>query len=193
MPGFQASKDGGLRGIAGVGIDKLCGKCWWGNTSVCSSSERLVHRIRPTRSPYRRDLRRLPREPRLELDLWELLELCDSPGRGRTIAVGQMAYLQTDKPPSSESRPVPSWPPASPTVIPVYTCPLRELLELCDSPGGGRTITVGNMAYLQTDTLLFAAVVTSGVSHRDRGVHMPPAGAAGAVRQPGRWSDDNGG
>jgi hypothetical protein len=138
MPGYQASKDGGLRGIAGVGIDKLCGKCWWGNSSVWSSSERLVHRIRPNRGPYRRDLRRLPREPRLELDLWELLELCDSPGRGRTIAVGQMAYLQTD-------------------------------------------------------TLLFAAVVTSGVSHRDRGVHMTPVGAAGAVRQPGPRSDDCGG
>jgi hypothetical protein len=30
----------------------------------------------------------------LAQNLWELLELCDSPGRGRTIAVGQMAHLQ---------------------------------------------------------------------------------------------------
>ena len=44
------------------------------------------------------------------LSLWEKLELCDSRDSG--ISVNNVL---ADTPPSSESRPVPSWPPASPT------------------------------------------------------------------------------
>jgi hypothetical protein len=92
----------------------------------------LTHCSRPNRGPYRPDLRRLPQKPRLALDLWELLELCDSPGRGRTIAVDQLAHLLTDTLHRPNRGP--------------YRCGLRrlpleprlaldlwELLELCDS------------------------------------------------------------
>jgi hypothetical protein len=87
------------------------------------------------------------------MTLWELLELCDSPGRGRTIAVGQMAHLLTD----TQSRPT-----AARTVVtsgvshsaPGVHMTLWELLELCDSPGRGRTIAVVQIAHLLTDTPL---------------------------------------
>jgi hypothetical protein len=114
---------------------------------------------RPNRGPYRRDLRRLPQERRLALNLWELLELCDSRDSGGSVAsccclthrfaavvasgvshrfcgVANIRKHATTRRPAHLQQATPS---------------LWELLELCDSPGRGRTIAVGQLIHFLTD------------------------------------------
>jgi hypothetical protein len=60
---------------------RSCGRCWSRATARAAIGRCGGSGTRSSTDPphrCRRDLRRLPQEPRLALDLWELLEPCDS-------------------------------------------------------------------------------------------------------------------